>query len=132
MAKRHSEDENSVPRGGQVVEPRSGERDLPTEALGPLWVRTLSNLAVDSISVPAETQLLDGRKAYHIVRLDRRTPAHRVSIETDYPRIEQFALTEKQARMRAEWIERLSKGVFISIRTSEPGEESNYVSPVSG
>lgn len=119
MAKRHSEDEQSVSRGGQVVEPRSGERELPTEALGPLWVRTLSTLEEGEISEPAETQLLDGRTAYHIVRLERRREAHRVSIETDYARIEQFALQAKQARLRAEWIEQLSEDVFISIRASE-------------
>lgn len=118
MAKRHSEDSQSATRGGQVIEPRSGDRDLPLEALGPTWVSTLGRLGVGEISEPVETQLLDGRKAYHLVRLDRRTPAHKMNLEQDYERIEQYALSAKQSGKRAEWLNRLRRNVFISVRVS--------------
>lgn len=116
MARRHSEEEASARLGGRVVAPRAGTRDLVLSALGPSWRGTISSLEEGEVSQPAEVELLDGRRAYHIVKLQRRLPAHRVSLETDYDRIREFALQEKQARALEEWIEELREEVYVDIR----------------
>ena len=116
MARRHSEEAQSAQSGGRVVDPRSGQRDLPLQALGPQWQATLSGLEKDEISEPAPAELLDGRRAYHIVKLQRHTPEHRVSLQTDYERIEEIALQEKQARVLGEWIGELREDVYIDVR----------------
>ncbi len=116
MARRHSQEEASKLRGGRVLDPQSGERDLILEALGPDWRATIRTLEVGQISEPAPVELLNGRKAYHIVKLEKHTPAHRVNIETDYEIIQQYALREKQNRVLGEWIDRLRKDVYIDIR----------------
>ena len=116
MARRHSEEAQSAQSGGRVVDPRSGQRDLPLEALGPQWQSTLSGLEKDEVSEPAPAELLDGRRAYHIVKLQRHTPEHRVSLRTDYERIEEIALQEKQARVLGEWIDELREDVYIDVR----------------
>lgn len=122
-ARRHSEDQRSAAQGGRVIDPQSGERDLFVEALGPFWQTALRDLPVDSISVPQEVELLNGRRAYHIVLLTKRTPAHQVSIDTDYAFIEQYALRQKQAEEITEWLRGLRKGVYIDIR-AEAGAAS--------
>ena len=116
VAKRHSEEESSAPVGGRVTDPRSGERELVLDALGPEWRALLDTLEVDEVSRPAEVELLNGRRAYHIVLLQRRIPPHRWNIETDYERIEQYAHQEKRARMHREWLDRLRKEVYIDLR----------------
>ena len=121
MARRHSQEKASAMRGGRVLDPQSGERDLVLAALGPDWRTTLSNLDVGQVSEPAPVELLNGRRAYHIVKLERHTPAHRVNIDTDYELIQQYALREKQNRVLGEWYDRLRKEVYIDIR----GEASN-------
>lgn len=116
LARKFSEEESSSARGGRVIDPRTGERDLELEALGPDWQSSLIGLDAGEISEPAEVELLDGRRAYHIVRLDERIPAHRVSLETDYEIIQRLALQEKQARVMQAWLKRLRESVYIDIR----------------
>ncbi len=120
LARRHSEDEYTKARGGYLVDPRTGERDLPVAALSPAWQRTIDTLQVGEISKPAEAELLDGRNAWHIVWLQQRTPAHRMNLEQDYARIEQLALQEKRQRVMAAWLEKLKESVYIEIRVPTP------------
>ncbi len=115
MARRHSEEEATAAQGGRVVDPRTGERDLVREALDPTWRRTIDTLEVGEISHPAEAVLLDGRRSYHIVRLDRFVPSHRINLETDYARIEQLALQEKRQRVLRQWLNELRQSVVIRL-----------------
>lgn len=119
MARRHSEEQRSSENGGRVTDPQSGTRDLVLDALNPSWRRTIRNLEIDEISQPAEVQLLNGDQAFHIVRLDDRTPAHRASLEEDYERIRQLALQDKRNRRMREWIDELRDEVYVEVRVSE-------------
>ena len=121
MARRHSEEDRSSKNGGRVTDPQSGTRDLVLDALGPSWRRTIRSLEIGEISDPTEVQLLDGDRAYHIVLLQRRTPAHRIDVETDYERIQQFALQEKQQRVLRDWVQDLREEVYVDIRI-EPAD----------
>lgn len=120
MAKRHSEENRSADNGGRVTDPQSGTRDLRLEALGASWQETIRNLDEGEISKPTQVQLLQSQdQAYHIVRLDRRTPAHRLNLETDYERIRQRALQEKQNRKIREWMNELRDEIYVDIRISK-------------
>ena len=116
MARRHSEEVSSKQNGGRVVDPQSGTRDLVLSALGPTWTRTLRGMEEGEISEPAPVELLDGESAYHIVKLQRRVPRHRVNLETDYERIKEYALREKQQRVLQEWINDLRAQTFVDVR----------------
>lgn len=116
IAKRHSEEAQSAAYGGRVMDPRTGERDLFLESLGPTWQMTLDTLEIGEVSTPAEVELLNGRRAYHIVLLQKRVPSHRWNIETDYARIEQYALQEKRARELEQWLQKLRKDVYVDLR----------------
>jgi peptidyl-prolyl cis-trans isomerase SurA len=115
MAKRHSEEERSAVQGGRVVDPSTGNRDLPLPALGPTWQQTIAGMEVGDISEPVEVELLDGRRAYHILMLQRFTPSHTVDIITDYERIHDIALQEKQQQVLSEWIGELREDVYIVL-----------------
>ncbi|MEM6646693.1 MAG: peptidylprolyl isomerase [Bacteroidota bacterium] len=116
MAKRHSEEQQSAPIGGRVTDPRSGERDLVVEALGLKWKTALDQVEVGDISEPSEVDLLNERVGYHIILLQRRVAEHAWNLETDYERLEQYALQEKQFNALREWLQILRKDVYIDIR----------------
>lgn len=116
LARQHSEEQSSAEIGGRVLDPQTGERDLVLEALGPSWRRTLDTMDVGDVSKPADVELLNGDRAVHIVKLQRRMPEHRVSLATDYERIKQLALQDKQTRLIQEWIARLRDDVYIEYR----------------
>ncbi len=121
MAKEYSEEQSSAVDGGRVTDPRTGDRNLVYDALGPLWKVNIAGLEVGDISEPGETQLLDSRNAYHIVQLLARVPEHRVSLATDYELIRSFALREKQAREMERWITKLREDVFVEVRAKPSG-----------
>lgn len=117
MAKRHSQEEESAQLGGRVFDPRTGERDLIVANLGDLWQTTLDTMNAGDISEPARVQLeSEDRQAYHIVQLVRRQEEHVVSLETDYARIEEFALQDKRGRWMQEWIDGLREDIYVDLR----------------
>lgn len=116
MARRHSEEKSTANNGGRVVDPQSGVRDLVFNALGPSWKQTIRTLDKGEISKPAEVQLLNGDRAYHIVKLQERTPAHRVNLKHDYERIRQYALQDKRSRKMQEWLQDLREEIYVDIR----------------
>lgn len=116
LAREFSEDEASASRGGNIVVPQTGDRDLRFEALGPQWRATLDTLSVGEVSQPTRVSLLDGRSAYHIVTVQRRVPPHTMSLETDYALAEELALQEKRQRVMQEWLVNLREEVFISCK----------------
>ncbi len=115
MARLHSEDESSAQRGGRVLDPRTLEKNLYVESLGPRWRQTIALLEKGEISEPSEVDLLDGRRAYHIVMLHDRIPSHRVNLETDYEMIKELALREKQANVMREWLDTLRESVYVKL-----------------
>lgn len=116
LASENSEEDLSKSRGGRVTDPSTGERNLYLEALGALWQRTLLTMKEGDISEPAEVQLVDGRRAFHIVQLEARIPEHRVDISTDYELIEKRALTFKQGEVMQKWLNELKETVYIDLR----------------
>ncbi|NQV73141.1 peptidylprolyl isomerase [bacterium] len=116
LAAQNSEEEVSKARGGRVADPQSGERNLYMEALGALWQKTLLTMEEGDVSEPSEVQLIDGRRAFHIVKLEARIPSHRVDIVSDYKLISEKALQYKQADEMEEWLSELKKSVYIDLR----------------
>ncbi len=116
LASQNSEEEQSKSTGGRVSDPNSGERNLYLEALGALWQKTLLTMNVGDISEPDEVQLMDGRRAFHIVKLEARIPTHKVDITSDYKLISAKALEYKQAEIMQEWLTELKTSVYIDLR----------------
>lgn len=119
MARRHSEDDRTAENGGRVTDPERGTRDLPLDALGPSWTQTIRKLEPGDISPPTKVKLLNGEQALHIVRLERRVPAHRVNLEQDYDRIRQLALQDKRNREMRKWLDQLREEIYVDIRISK-------------
>lgn len=108
LARKYSDDEDTKLVGGVLG---SFELDqLPKELS-----TTVSPLAEGEISEPA--QLTAGNvTGYHIVWMKRRTPAHAMTLETDYQRISTIALSAKRMREYERWIEELKGSIYWQIR----------------
>ncbi len=117
IAKHNSSDAYSAAQGGYVSDPRTGERDLRLDALGPLWKVVIDTMAVGDISAPVEVQLLDGTRAWHVILLQRRTPPHQLNLETDYALLSQYALQDKRQTELDAWLRDLRETVYIDIKS---------------
>ncbi|MDX1638357.1 MAG: peptidylprolyl isomerase [Balneolaceae bacterium] len=124
MAREHSDDPQTAPQGGRLMDPQTGERLIPLSQLDPAMYRIV--LLLDEEGQISEPKPFNtgsgnsGRTAYRIVRLDRRIPEHVASLEQDYQRIKNIALQEKQFREMRKWIEQLRDEVYIEYKIPIP------------
>lgn len=124
LAREHSEDPNTAPMGGRILNPQTGERLIPLSQLDPALYRIVLLLEEEGdISEPREFNIGSGnnsRKAYRIVRLDRSVPEHVANLEQDYERIKSVALQEKQLKIIQQWLKNLKEEVYIEYRIPVP------------
>jgi peptidyl-prolyl cis-trans isomerase SurA len=101
LAKRYSEDKTTASIGGNL-----GVVDLESQE-GKEFYPTIVDLKEGEISKPA--RIGDG---FHIIYMKHRTPAHPVSLEKDYHRLEALALNFKRQKDYQAWIEELRKTIY--------------------
>jgi peptidyl-prolyl cis-trans isomerase SurA len=122
MARRHSDDRNTGPAGGRLMDPQTGQRLISVSDLDPSLYRTVLLLEEPGeISPPRSYQYgEDNKRAFRIVKLNDRVEEHRANLEQDYQLIRNFALQQKSQRMLAEWLMDLRNEMFVEYRISVP------------
>ncbi len=126
LARKYSEDPNTAPQGGRILNPQTGERLIALNQLDPALYRIVLLLEeVGDISEPKEFNIGSNnntKRAYRIVRLDNRIEEHVANLEQDYDRIKNAALQEKQFRILTDWITELKKDVYIEYKIPVPAK----------
>jgi peptidyl-prolyl cis-trans isomerase SurA len=97
-------DAKSATKGGSLGWFKPEE--LPDDFRAP--ARTL---AVGEISEPFRTKF-----GVHLLRVDDRQTARKVSLEEDYDRIEQIVLNQKREQAFNKWIDKLKAEIYIEIK----------------
>ena len=122
MARRHSDDRNTGPAGGRLIDPQTGNRYIPVNELDPSLYRTVLLLEEPGdISPPRSYQYgEDNKRAFRIVKLNERMEEHRANLEQDYQLIRNFALQQKSQRILSEWIMGLRDEMFVEYRIQVP------------
>lgn len=129
MARKHSDDPNTGPQGGRVLNPRTGERLIALEQLDPALYRIVLLLdEVGDISEPKPFTMgeeSNTQRAFRIVHLDERVPEHVANLDQDYQRIRNIALQRKQARKMNEMIEKLRDEMYVEYKIPVPEQFRN-------
>jgi peptidyl-prolyl cis-trans isomerase SurA len=129
VAKKKSEDPNTAPLGGRILNPRTGSQLLNINQLAPALYRIvlLLNKSGD-ISKPEPYSIPQGnstKQAYRIIRLDNHIPKHKENLKQDYEVIKQIALQQKQYKVYQQWLKELKKDVFIDYKIPMPRKRAN-------
>ncbi len=131
MARKHSEDSNTAPLGGRILNPQTGERLMPLEDLDPALYRIVLLLEEEGdISEPKSFTIEsnnNSERAFRIVRLDQNVPEHIANLKQDYERIKDVALQQKQQREMEKWIRKKRDEVYIEYKIPIP-EQYKYAS----
>lgn len=123
LARKYSDDDDTKPFGGRVVNMQTGERLMPINQLDPALYRIVILLDEEGeISEPRS--FTPGRssssRAFRIVRLDRHIPEHRANLEQDFDYIREFALQQKRMKKMRKWMEDLRADVYIEFKIDMP------------
>lgn len=114
-AERFSMDENTKFNKGLYINPYTLE---PSWELGNLErdiFTVVQNLKPGEISEPVFFRKPDGKEGFRIIRLNKRTEAHKLNIQEDYNKVKQFAQVEKQSKVLRAWIERKLQTTYVRI-----------------
>lgn len=124
MARKHSDDENTASRGGQLLfNAETNQLLFPVNQMEPALYRIAVQLDEGDISEPSAFTIGTGnnsRRAYRIVRLDRHIPEHTANLEDDFERIRNFAREEKRYQLREQWVSRLKEDTYINFKIPVP------------
>jgi len=108
LAKKYSEDKETALIGGNL-----GTAEL--EQLDKNFYPTVSGLREGEISPPVRLTV-GNSYGYHIVLLKKRTPAHAITLDQDYQRIETIALNYKRTKDYQSWLEKLKGEIYWQSR----------------
>lgn len=116
MARKHSDDPVSARSDGIVKNTETGEtmiavtalRDKLKEVVMPLKkAGDLSNV----VRIDPDT----GLPFYALFQLNKKVPAHRLDLKSDYAKLERLTTDEKKDRLFKEWINELQKEVYVRV-----------------
>ena len=113
-ALRYSIDDSKF-NGGVALNPQTGGAVFTAESIDKELFFKLDKMNVGEITPPTIFQKERNKKAYRIVRLDKRTKPHKATLETDYDKIQNIALEDKKAKAIGDWIIDKTNKTFIHI-----------------
>lgn len=116
MARDYSDDPLSAKHGGVITNNETGETEFAVTGLREQLRKVVKSLKnVGDMSEVVRIKPESGTPFYAIFLLNKKTPAHRLDLSSDYARIERLAIEEKQGRLFQEWINDLQKEVYVRI-----------------
>lgn len=113
-ALKYSEDKYTRYNGGKLTNPQSGENRFERSKLPMKQVYAIAGLESGEMADPFETEF-ENRKALELLKLDLVVPAHKISLETDYTRVQNMAVQQKQQEKLFDWIDDQLADTFIKI-----------------
>lgn len=109
LAEQYSDDDESKALGGYLGRVR-------VEELSPEQRVIIDSLQPGEVSLPIRIAYQSGPRGYQIVKLIRRVPSHRVSLEEDYRELEATAIQWRASMDMQAFLERARKSVYIEVR----------------
>ncbi len=102
--------------GGYLLNPQTGSTEFEGEQLDPQVSFIVNKMKPGEISNPVPFKTEDGKDAYRLLYLEKRIPPHKANLKQDYPKIEQWALQDKQRKAIDKWIDEKALQTYIRIK----------------
>lgn len=122
-ARSSSDDKDTKNNGGLLLNPRTSEPKFEVSKLDPALynqINTLNEGQMTNVFVDQERQ---GAKFFKILKVVKKTAEHKADFSTDYIKIKELALSDKQYKTIAKWTEENIEKNYIKIN----GEYKNCV-----
>ncbi len=114
-AKATSDEKETRNNGGVLFNPRTMESKFELTKMDPALYNQIVDLKVGEISQPILDQDERGNKFYKIVTINSKLPEHKADFASDYLKIKELALRDKQIKAIAKWTEEKIGETYIKV-----------------
>ena len=113
-----SDDKDTAANGGVLINPTSGDTRFELTKLDPAIYNQILNLDENQISLPVLDEDRSGNKKYKILMVTNRYDQHQADFATDYVKIKDLALKEKQLDAIQNWMAEKIDDTFVNVNRS--------------
>lgn len=100
---------------GLLINPYTGNARFKPDQIEPSLFFAVDKLEKGQITGPLPTMTEDGKQAFRIVMVRKRTLPHKANLEEDYDYLQQLALEHKKRNAMNDWAERRIASTYVHI-----------------
>ena len=113
-----SYDKETRNNGGKLVNPVTGDTRFELTKMDPKLYNQVKNLDEGQISLPLLETDRSGLKKYKIIMVSKRYEEHVANFSTDFTKIKDLALKDKQLRAIKKWLKLKIDETFVNVNKS--------------
>lgn len=121
-AQEYSDDKETKFNGGALINPNTGDNKFEMSHLDRTLAVSIDKMNVNEISAPTYLKLPDGKEAYRLLYLKKKTLAHTANLKEDYKRIQDLTRESKYTKAMENWIKKEIQTTYIKLTP----EYANY------
>jgi peptidyl-prolyl cis-trans isomerase SurA len=114
-AKASSDDKDTKTNGGLLLNPRTSEPRFEISKLDPSLYNQVNELKEGDVSKVFLDQERQGTKFFKILKVNKKTEEHKADFATDYMKIKELALSDKQFKEIRMWMSENIEKNYVKI-----------------
>lgn len=114
-ARTESDQKETRANGGVLINPKTQDTRFELTKMDPSLYTQVSNLKDDAISQPMLDADENGKKSFKIITVTNRINEHVADYASDYIKIKELALKEKQIKAIGKWFDETIKATYIKV-----------------
>ena len=114
-AVRKFSDEDDKVNGGYLVNPNTGSTMFSAEDLDQQVSVVVNRLQVGEVSSPVPMKTKNGKDAYRLLIIKKKTTPHKANLKDDYALIQQWTMQKLRQDAINKWIEAKSSKAYVKI-----------------
>lgn len=114
---KYSDDANRL-NGGLMINPYTRNSKFEPDQMDAKVLYAIDKLKIGEITSPMMFTDDEGKDGYRILYLKARTESHRANINTDYDKLQQWALSFKKYEEIDKWVDKKIKTTYIKVSPS--------------
>lgn len=114
--KKYSDEKTpSYNNNGLLQNPNTGKTAFETSELPFNIYIAIEELEIGGLSDPLEYQVPTGEKYHRLIRLNSQSTPHKMNLDEDYSKLQQFAKESKKSEYFSKWIDEKFKNTLVTV-----------------
>jgi peptidyl-prolyl cis-trans isomerase SurA len=116
-ALRFSDEKETRLNGGVLINPSTNDNRFELTKMDPLLYSQIKDLNDNQMSMPLLDNSDNSISKYKILKITNRFEEHKADFSTDYVKIKELALTDKQLKTIKKWMEEKIEETFVNVNS---------------